>query len=61
MDPNNIKIALAEARRFTSWAEEVLKGIESGRIKGFQPSKDRAALRRASLDLTRALSRMRNG
>lgn len=60
---DNIRSAVAEARRFIQKAEafeaqysEYLRGT---RIYHFNAPKESGAMRRASMDLTRALAQMR--
>jgi hypothetical protein len=51
-----------ETRRFMQRAAEVLQLIDdtrSGDVKWLPPSPETAALRRASMDLTRALAKLR--
>lgn len=55
MTQAQVKIAVYEAERFLERAKVVL----AAKSEGY--SKDTAALRRASLDLTRALAQMRRG
>jgi predicted transcriptional regulator len=61
MDISKIEAAIVDARRFMERAGIVKNSIEcEARYKGEPPSpKDIASLRRASLDLTRALSELR--
>ena len=53
-----VKSALEEARRFDIRAKEYLES-ETRAVYLFCPSKERAALKRASMDLTRALVKVR--
>lgn len=64
MTPQNIRAAIAEAKRFVTAAEDLLarEHTDSGqphRIYPLSGSKASGATRRASLDLTRALAEMR--
>ena len=56
MKHNDIIAAVQEASRFLQRAQAYL---ESNPQQSWRPSKERAALRRSSLDLTRSLSKMR--
>ena len=51
--------AMAEARRFLDMAEEARDRLEHDKYASISGSKEVAAAKRASLDLTRALARMR--
>lgn len=59
MTEKTIKIALEEAREFCRRATLVLGDAETVRYLGISGNKMTGALRRQSLELTRALSRMR--
>lgn len=60
MTQAQVKIAVAEAERFLDRAKVVLGQLSAERYDlSWTPAKERAALRRASLDLTRALAQMR--
>lgn len=64
MKIETIKTAMVEAERFLKRAEVLLENtIESESMPGyfFYESKDSASLKRASLDLTRALADLRQG
>lgn len=54
MTAETVKLAVAEAKRFIEKAGK----IKAGHLY-FQTSKESAAARRASMDLTRALAEMR--
>jgi len=56
MTPETLEAAITEAKRFIEAAQKV-KTLESGWIDS--PSKDCSAAKRASMDLSRALSAMR--
>lgn len=56
MNTNTLAAAIRETERFLKLAKNV-KTLESGWIDS--PSKETAAAKRASLDLTRALAAMR--
>ena len=60
MQPKDIEAARDEALRFVERAEELLN--EKGKLRALQVGcgcKESGAVRRASLDLTRALTKMR--
>lgn len=57
--PSEIKNCLNEIDRFTIQAKDLLDQIEEGLVTDYKPSHSRAALRRASLDLSRALVKLR--
>ena len=64
MNKQKIDTAVVEARRFLQRVEELKAEEAQDNNAGFQrydgsPSKARGALRRASMDLTRALANMR--
>lgn len=66
MRPSDIKKAEIEAKRFLERIEELRSGNQLPKIIveanwHLTGSKETGALRRASLDLTRALSSMRKG
>ena len=55
---DNIKQAIAEAERFVEKANDALSALRSEE-EGFFNSNSFAAAKRASMDLTRALAKMR--
>ena len=55
----NINEAASEARRFLEKVKRYNEAVTFTNIKEWDPSKYRAALRRASMDLTMALAKMR--
>ena len=62
MTKTGVRVAIAEAKRFLSKAELALKRAETNTDRsqdGLWQSKENAAMRRSSLDLTRALADMR--
>jgi len=60
MKIEKLQIAIDESRRFIRKAEAARKRLkEDNKYGGFSGSKETAAAKRASLDLTRALSDMR--
>jgi hypothetical protein len=59
MKPANIAAAAIEAKRFLKAEKAWRERMAAGGIYEFQGSKESGALRRASLDLTRALAEMR--
>ena len=66
MKPKNVDLATIEARRFVKRAEEYLiifreshGDVASEREDDIHSSRESAAVKRASLDLTRALAMMR--
>jgi len=59
MTDDRIKEAEAEAKRFLRCAIEVRKRIRADAGHPAYQMKETAALRRASMDLTRALARLR--
>lgn len=64
MTKGKIVLAVIEAKRFIARAEKVIARTEFNSVKEneriMQGSKETGALRRASLDLTRALAEMRD-
>ena len=64
MRKKDVEHAIAEAEKFRGRAAEYLKRIstesETRQRLGGVPTKEGSALRRTSLDLTRALADMRN-
>ncbi len=60
MTPQEIRLAIGEAQRFIDRAKEALARVRSpyGR-ECLDPGKESGALRRASMDLTRQLTKMR--
>lgn len=64
MEIETLKTAMQEAERFLKRAEALLKNsTEDGEFNHFHfnCSKDSASVKRASLDLTRALADLRQG
>jgi hypothetical protein len=67
MTENSIKLAVASAERFLRCAKVVLKenvreSTWEGKVtRRLDAGKNTGALRRASMDATRALAEMRNG
>jgi len=59
MKIEKLQIAIDESRRFIRKAEAARKRLKEDNFGGFSGSKETAAAKRASLDLTRALSDMR--
>lgn len=63
MKTDNIRAAVAEARRFIQKAEayeaQVSAYLRAGSKGYFYKPKEQGAVRRASMDLTRALAEMR--
>lgn len=63
MNAECVKATLAEARRFVRAAETAIEADKANREAGgyslFLGSRETGALRRASMDLTRALATMR--
>ena len=59
MTPNEILEAVIEARRFLKRAEKVLAKKHEHPDQNIWASPDNAAVRRASLDLTKSLAAMR--
>ena len=59
MTRNALENAIQEARRFLYKAGEVVFSPQMKAGEGFLPSKETGAVKRASLDLTRALAEMR--
>jgi hypothetical protein len=60
MRPSTVILARTEAERFLRKADALLGTLEAGyKDYGFSGSKQSAACKRASLDLTRALAVMR--
>jgi len=60
MTQHHLKEAMAEAKRFTKACQELQDKRAEDRY-AFMGCKESAAVRRASMDLTRALARLRNG
>ncbi len=60
MKNTNINAAATEARRFLKKIEEYNQECTHMNLKEWTPNKYRAAIVRASLDLTRTLAKMRN-
>lgn len=59
MTIENIKRAQAEAKRFLERVDDLIFQINEPIGLVWRPSKESGALRRASMDLTRALAEMR--
>lgn len=59
MNPKSVKTAEVEAKRFLEAISKVEKSQPDAPSYGYNTSKETGALRRASLDLTRALAEMR--
>jgi hypothetical protein len=62
MTPDKMRAAMREAERFLRLAREAFKSGPLTRENGgewFNPSKETGAVKRASMDLTRALADMR--
>jgi len=59
MQKDKIKEAMYEARQFLGKAEAHIKNLEAEDSRGYRSQKTGGALRRASMDLTRALAEMR--
>ncbi len=59
MDKRSIERAKAEAKRFLMKADDVLARAEGDKYTFITGNRDTGALRRASLDMTRALADMR--
>ena len=62
MSPETLRHAIAEAERFLRVAKHAAKGIHKDQEYGticFASQADTAAAKRASMDLTKALSSMR--
>jgi hypothetical protein len=64
MHEDKIKAAMAEARAFLKRADAALKDrydyeVQGSRLTGMNHGKASGALRRSSMELTRALSEMR--
>lgn len=64
MTPQNIRIAICEAKRFIQVAEALLARTAADKDSAYRTypmhgSKESGATRRASLDLTRSLAEMR--
>jgi len=61
MKTENLKEAIAEAKRFLKRAEDLNKKVskESAYIYGGYP-KESGSVKRASMDLTRSLAKLRN-
>ncbi len=56
MKAEKIEATVAEAKRFLAAADALKKRRQKGDLYDFSPCRESGALRRASLDLTRALS-----
>jgi len=61
MTNKNINVAAIEARRFLKKIAEYNEACVHMNLREYVPSKYRAAIHRASMDLTRALAEMRQG
>ena len=59
MNPATLKRAIAEAQRFIAVAKAIEVAKDRKPYDWFWPSKETAAAKRASMDLTRALADMR--
>jgi len=59
MKIEKLQIAIDESRRFIRNAEAAKKRLKEDQYAGFSGSKETAAAKRASLDLTRALADLR--
>lgn len=59
MSADKINIAVAEAERFIAKAKALRARRAKGDLYSFQGCRESGALRRASLDLTRALADLR--
>lgn len=57
MNPESLKAAVAEAKRFIQIAKEIK--VEGSSYRYITGGKESAAVKRASMDLSRALSKMR--
>jgi len=60
MEKERIKEAISEAKYFISKAELAIKKINEDSLVLISGSKETAACKRASLDLTRTLAKMRS-
>jgi len=56
-----LEVAMDEAKRFLAIAEEAEKRLTDDAMVTISGSKETAACRRASMDLTRALAELRKG
>jgi hypothetical protein len=60
MTPQEIRLAIGEAQRFIDRAKEALDRVTHAHGREYlDPGKETGALRRASMDLTRQLTKMR--
>jgi hypothetical protein len=59
MNPETLKRAIAEAKRFIEAAEKVCITIYTNDYKAVSPGAAPAACKRASMDLTRILAQLR--
>lgn len=59
MIKQDLQAAINEADRFLNKARPALVEMNAGRIQQYQPSKEASAVKRASMDLTRALAELR--
>jgi hypothetical protein len=61
MTPEKIRVAVGEARRFIAWAKVLLdsRSPDDGPWDGDSQPRLQGSVRRASMDLTRALADMR--
>ena len=59
MNAKTVKAAMAEARRFIEAAKAWERRIAEGDEPAWCPSREGGSVKRASMDLTRALSDMR--
>lgn len=60
MDKTILKEAVLEARRFIKKAEEISKTSEFIEVSGNYQGAGAAAVKRASMDLTKVLAKLRN-
>lgn len=58
MEANALRITIAQANRFLQTAKAAMERLESDKFAHFG-SQETAACRRASMDLTKALARLR--
>ena len=59
MNAKTVKAAIAEAHRFLEAAKAWEKRLGNGEMTEYEPSRESGAVKRASMDLTRALADMR--
>lgn len=59
MDHEKLDAAVAEAKRFIARAKELKNRRKAGDLYDFQGCRESGAVRRASMDLTRALADLR--